>query len=59
MLGITSMDPTSTILMHPSHLHPPQKIGWPLFLPLVLNADSTQKPNSDTCMPVTSTMTIY
>lgn len=31
MLGITSMDPTSSLLMHPSHLCPPQK-NWRAFV---------------------------
>ena len=31
ILGITSMDPTSSLLMHPSHLHPPQK-NWQAFV---------------------------
>jgi len=59
MLGITSIDPTSSLLMHPSHLRPPQKTDGPVFLPLVLSADSIQEPNSDSCMPVTSTTNIY
>jgi len=60
MLGITSMDPTSSLLMHPSHLRPPQKNERPLFYTSGLSsADSIQNPNSDTYMPVTSTMNIY
>ena len=62
MLGITSMDPTFSNTYAPftsTSSAKKKKTYGPLFLPLVLSADSFQKPNSDSCTPVTSTMNIY